>query len=49
LNRVVDLQSIGLGQQPISSFLVIMLANVNNHCGEISCLKGLQGLRGYPM
>ena len=26
----------------------IMVAHINNHCGEISCLKGLLGAKGYP-
>lgn len=26
----------------------IILWHVNAHCGEISCLKGMQGARGYP-
>jgi hypothetical protein len=48
--RPVDLSALGLGEQPAS---FVMLAgwvnNVNLHCGEISCLKGLQGSKGYPM
>jgi hypothetical protein len=26
----------------------ILLGHVNNHCGEISLCKGLQGAKGYP-
>ena len=26
----------------------VLLAHVNSHTGEVSCLKGLQGARGYP-
>lgn len=48
LNRVLDLSGIGLGQQTLGWMLSLMLANVNWHTGEISCLKGLQGVRGYP-
>ena len=49
LQRPVDLSGFGLGQQNLA-FLVagIMLQHANNHCGEISCLKGLQGAKGYP-
>lgn len=47
--RPMDLSGLGLGEQPAS---FIMLAgwvnNVNMHCGEISCLKGLRGEKGYP-
>lgn len=48
--RPVDLSALGLGEQPAS---FVMLAgwvnNVNMHCGEISCLKGLRGSKGYPV
>ncbi len=40
----------------IISWLRELVKNVNGivgngftHCGEISCLKGLQGKRGYPI
>jgi hypothetical protein len=26
----------------------VLLSHVNNHCGEISLCKGLQGAKGYP-
>jgi hypothetical protein len=48
LDREVDLSQFGLGTQPL---LFVLLAGwVGNplmHCGEISLLKGLHGLRGY--
>lgn len=48
--RPMDLSALGLGERPAS---FVMLAgwvnNVNMHCGEISCLKGLQGGKGYPV
>jgi hypothetical protein len=46
LNRTLDMGS--QGQNMLGSFLSIMLSNVNWHTGEIACLKGLQGTRGYP-
>lgn len=46
LDQPLDLGS--LGQYTLGSFLSVMLSNVNWHTGEISCLKGLQGLKGYP-
>lgn len=49
LAGVLDLTSIGLGSMPLGSFLSTVLANCSNHSGEIACLKGLQGLQGYPM
>ncbi len=49
LEKPVDLSGFGMGQQPLS-FLVggILLQHVNSHLGEISCLKGIQGAKGYP-
>ncbi len=44
-----DLTGIGLGKMPLGAFLSTVLINCGNHCGEIACLKGLQGLMGYPM
>ncbi len=46
LNQSLDLGP--LGQYTLGSFLTVMLFNVAWHTGEISSLKGLQGLRGYP-
>lgn len=46
LNQPLDLGP--LGQYTLGSFLTVMLSNVTWHTGEISCLKGLQGLKGYP-
>jgi hypothetical protein len=46
LDRSMDLGS--LGQFTLGSFLTTMLANVNWHTGEIACLKGFQGAKGYP-
>lgn len=38
-----------MGKQKVSWALNIMLLNTHIHTGEISALKGLQGLKGYPM
>lgn len=48
LSRPVDMSEVGRGEQSIA--VVVGLALLNNalHCGEIACLKGLQGLTGYP-
>jgi hypothetical protein len=49
LNRPVDLSALGLGEHTVRYLLTNgVLGNAYNHCGEISCLKGLQGKRGYP-
>jgi hypothetical protein len=49
LDRALDLSALGLGQHTVASLLSTALSNVQWHCGEIACLKGLQGMRGYPV
>lgn len=50
LNRSIDLSAVGLGQQPASYVLKAgWINNVLMHCGEISCLKGLAGAKGYAV
>ncbi|MBI2912505.1 MAG: DinB family protein [Chloroflexi bacterium] len=47
LDRVVELQI--LGPRTVASIISnFVVSHVNNHLGEISCLKGLQGAKGYP-
>jgi hypothetical protein len=48
LDRAVDLSALGFGQETLGWLLGIMLANVQWHTGEIACVKGLQGKKGYP-
>lgn len=49
LDRDVDLSSWGIGAMPLGSVLTnFVLGNTFAHTGEISALKGTQGLRGYP-
>ncbi|MEX0800158.1 MAG: DinB family protein [Dehalococcoidia bacterium] len=36
------------GRQTASQILSDLVAHIHEHCGEIACLKGLQGARGYP-
>ena len=36
------------GTNTVAEWLGIMLLNTYSHTGEISCLKGLNGLKGYP-
>ena len=50
LTREVDLTSLGGGKQPVEWVLsVTITAHANMHHGEIACLKGLQGGKGYPI
>ena len=37
------------GQFSLARFLTIMMGNVAWHTGEIACVKGLQGVKGYPV
>jgi hypothetical protein len=49
LDRDLDLSAVGVGHRTAGWFLSNpMLGNVSLHCGEISCLKGQQGAKGYP-
>jgi hypothetical protein len=50
LDRELDLTSLNAGTPLLGVFLgTIVISNVNWHSGEISLLKGLQGMRGYPL
>lgn len=46
--RPLDLSRFGFGQQTALFILTAILVNASMHTGEISCLKGLQGMKGYP-
>ena len=48
-NRPVDLSVLGMGKSNLK-FLAVngLQGHVLTHCGEIACLKGLQGKKGYP-
>lgn len=49
LEREIDLTGWGLGKQTLGWVLGrIVVWHVDAHCGEVSCLKGLQGAKGYP-
>jgi uncharacterized damage-inducible protein DinB len=49
LDRELDLSSAGLGKMSLASFITLTaVIHPSNHTGEISCLKGLQGGKGYP-
>ena len=49
LAKSLDLSSIGQGTQTVGFLLRALALNLYVHTGEISCLKGLQGLKGYPI
>ena len=49
LDREVDLSAAGLGKMSLASFITMTsVIHPSNHIGEISCLKGMQGAKGYP-
>jgi hypothetical protein len=49
LDRPHDLSAWGMGEVPVGQILTTMtLGNTYAHTGEISALKGTQGLKGYP-
>jgi hypothetical protein len=49
LDRPLDLSGVGGGQVSLGQALGRrIVGHVDNIAGEISCLKGLQGLQGYP-
>ncbi len=49
LDSTLDLSAIGMGQPTLAwAFSILVIGHINNIAGEISCLKGLQGAKGYP-
>lgn len=49
LAREIDLTAFGLGVRTVSWCLTALVTgHLNNMAGEISVLKGIQGLPGYP-
>lgn len=48
LDTPIDLSMFGMGDQPRSVMLNMILLDTALHTGEISAIKGLQGLKGYP-
>lgn len=50
LETTVDLSSAGWGAWPLHFILSRFVSgHIDNMTGEISCLKGLQGAKGYPI
>ncbi|HKP51824.1 MAG TPA: DinB family protein [Chloroflexia bacterium] len=49
LDTQLDLSGIGMGQVSLASAIsLLVIGHINNLAGEISCLKGIQGAKGYP-
>ncbi len=49
LDKEIDLTSAGLGKMSLGSFITMTsVIHPSNHVGEISCMKGQQGAKGYP-
>lgn len=50
LDRAMDLSVLGWKQPLTVGFVLgrLIVGHADNICGEISCLKGLQGAGGYP-
>ena len=49
LDKEVDLTNAGLGKMTLGGFIsMISVIHPSNHIGEISCMKGQQGGKGYP-
>ena len=49
LAKPLDVSALGLGMQNVGFMLSALVLNLHVHTGEISCLKGLQRLKGYPI
>ena len=47
LDRVVDLTAFQMGKRTLGGYLAVQVEHFSGHCGEIACLKGLQGAIGY--
>ncbi len=49
LDKEMDLSNAGLGKMSLGAFITMTsVIHPSNHVGEISCLKGIQGAKGYP-
>lgn len=49
LQREIDLTNMGLGKRTLAWLISTLgVTHPASHAGEISCLKGLQGAKGYP-
>jgi hypothetical protein len=45
----MDMSFVGMGILPLATvFAVVVVGHLNNLTGEISAVKGMNGLKGYP-
>ena len=50
LSRPAEVAALGIPSMTVGQLLSFgVLGNALMHCGEISCLKGQQGAKGYPI
>ena len=50
LDQLLDLSASDMGQVTLAwVFSRLLVGHVDNICGEIACLKGIQGTKGYPI
>jgi len=48
LDREIDLSPAGMGKMSLADFITMTsVIHPSNHIGEVSCMKGLQGAKGY--
>ena len=49
LDQEIDMSVLGEGRRTVGQVITsVAVRHISGHCGEIACLKGLQGRRGYP-
>ena len=49
LDRQIDISNLGFGVKPLALVLTaLVVSHTNTMIGELSCLKGMQGAKGYP-
>jgi hypothetical protein len=48
LTQEVDMAPYGLGKMTWGALLNLMAVHIGWHTGEISAMKGMQGMQGYP-
>ena len=49
LGRIIDLSEQKMGKWPLDGFVVsLVIGHIHDIMGEISAIKGIQGLQGYP-
>src|SRR5262249_6331672 len=50
LARPIDLSGFGMGSMPLAVvFEIFVVGHLNNLSGEISAIRGVEALRGYPL